>query len=163
MGGFYVNGAIIRNNFIYNPNWDLIEINRVNDVKIVNNTAWKANAARRGIRDSGGTASPSHNISVINNIIRGAVNEHPRGNNIDIRHNLFYFNDPMGIVPGEGNITFDISENFFMNAADGDFRLRESSTQAFRNGIPLHEVETDFFGTRRGTTPDLGAYQYTEH
>ncbi|MCL2710748.1 MAG: right-handed parallel beta-helix repeat-containing protein [Planctomycetaceae bacterium] len=162
VGGVYVNGAMIRNNFIYNPHWDFIEINRVNDVKMYNNTLWKANAARRGIRDSGGVTNPSHNISIINNIIRGAVNEHPHGNNIDIGHNLFYFNEPSGVVPGEGNITFDIPENFFMNAANGDFRLRESSTSAFRNGIPLPEVETDFFGIRRGATPDLGAHQFTE-
>ena len=162
VGGVYVNGAILRNNFIYNPNWDFIEINRVHNVGIYNNTLWKANAARRGIRDSGGTANPSHNISIINNIIRGAVNEHPRGTNIDIRHNLFDFNDPSGVVPGEGNLTFDIPEHFFLNAANGNFKLRESSDRAFRNGIPLTEVETDFFGTRRGSTPDLGAYQYTE-
>ena len=161
-GGFYINGAVIRNNFIYDPHWDLIEMNRVNDVKIHNNTFWKANAARRGIRDSGGTANPSHNISIINNIIRGAANEHPRGNNIDLRQNLFHINEPSGVVPGEGNIIFNISEDFFMNAAEGNFRLRESSTRAFRNGIPLSEVETDFFGTRRGLTPDLGAHQYTE-
>jgi len=159
VGGFYINGAVIRNNFIYNPNWDLIEMNRVNDVKIYNNTFWKANAARRGIRDSGGAANPSHNISVINNIVRGSVNEHPRGDNIDVRHNLFHFGEPSGVVPGEGNITFNVPENFFMNAAEGDFRLRESSTQAFRKGIPLPEVETDFFGTQRGSPPDLGAHQ----
>ena len=35
-----------------------------------------------------------------------------------------------------------------MNAAEGDFRLRETSVQAFRKGIPLVEVETDFFGTQ---------------
>ena len=163
VGGFYMNGAVIRNNFIYNPNWEFVEINRVNDIKIFNNTFWKANAARRGVRDSGGTANLSHNISLVNNIIRGAVNEHPRGNNIDIRHNLFYFNEPSGIVPGKGNITFDIPESFFMDAASGDFRLKESSTPAFGNGIPLDEVETDFFGMRRGLAPDLGAHQYSEH
>ena len=163
IGGFYVNGALIRNNFIYNANWDSVEMNRLHNVKIYNNTLWKTNAARRGIRDSGGAANPSHNISIINNIIRGTVNEHPRGNNIDIRHNLFSFNEPSGVVPGAGNIVFDVPENFFMNVSEGNFRLRESSTQAFRNGIPLIEVEGDFFGTRRGSTPDLGAHQYTEH
>jgi len=160
VGGFYINGAVIRNNFVYNPNWDLLEMNRVNDVKIYNNTFWKANAAQRGIRDSGGTAQLSHNVSIVNNIVRGAVGEHPRGNGIDMRHNLFYFNEPAGVVPGEGNITFNVRENFFMNAAEGDFRLRESSAQAFRKGIPLAEVETDFFGTRRVSPPDLGAHQY---
>jgi hypothetical protein len=162
IGGFYVNGAVIRNNFIYNAHWDSIEMNRVNGIKIYNNTFWKANAARRGIRDSGGAVNPSHNISIINNIIRGAVNEQPCGTNIDIRHNLFCFNEPSGIVPGEGNVTFDIPETFFINAAEGDFRLRASSIQAFKKGIRLDEVKTDFFDTQRGMTPDLGAQQYSE-
>ena len=160
VGGFYINGAIIRNNFVYDTAWDMIEINRVNNVKIYNNTLWRTNAAGRGIRDSGGKANPSHNISIVNNIVRGAVNEHPRGNNIDVRHNIFYFNEPSGVVPGEGNITFNVPKNFFIDAAEGDFRLQEDSTPAFRKGIPLAEVETDFFGTQRGLTPDVGAHQY---
>ena len=160
IGGFYHNRTLIRNNFICNPNHDFIEINRVNEVKIYNNTLWRDNAARRGIRDSGGAANPSHNVSIINNIVCGAVNEHPRGNNIDIRHNLFSFNDPAGVVPGEGNVTFHILESFFIDAVGGDLKLRELSTQAFRKGIPLTEVETDFFGSSRGSTPDLGAHQY---
>jgi hypothetical protein len=161
IGGFYHNRTLIRNNFICDPNQEFIEINRVNDVKIYNNTCWKSNVARRGIRDSGGAANPSHHIAIINNIVCGAVNEHPRGNNIDIRHNIFSINEPSGFVPGEGNITFKIPENFFMNIANGDLRLRETSTQAFKKGVPLPEVETDYSGTKRGNTPDVGAHQFT--
>ena len=160
VGGFYINGAVIRNNFICNSNNDLIEINRVNNAKIYNNTLWKAKASGRGICDTGNATHLSHNISIINNIICGAVTMLPRGNNIDIRYNLFSFDDPTGVVPGEGNVTFTIPESFFMNIADGDFRLSESSVKAFRKGIPLVEVETDYFGTPRGLTPDLGAHQY---
>lgn len=162
IGGFYHNRTVIRNNIIYETNNEPIEINRSNDVKIYNNTLWRSNAARRGIRDSGDATHLSHNISIINNIIRGAVNELPRGSNIDVRHNLFDFNNPSGVVQGEGNITINIAENFFMNVADGDFRLRATSIQALRKGIPLPEVATDLSGKPRGSTPDLGAYQHTE-
>ena len=161
VGGFYVNHGIVRNNIISNSYCELIELNRVNDVKIYNNTLWRANTTRRGIRDSGGAINISHNVSIINNIICGAVNELPRGNNIDIRYNIFSFNEPAGVVPGEGNITFDVLETFFMNVANGDFRLRESAAQAFKKGIPLAEAAIDFFGIPRGPTPDLGAYQCT--
>jgi len=159
-GGFYVNCAVIRNNVICNSSNELIEINRLNDVKIYNNTLWKTNVSGKGIRDSGGEKDISHYIAIINNIVCGAVNEFPCGNHIDIRHNLFSFNDPSGVVQGEGNVTLSIPGKFFVNVDSGDFRLRESSTQAFRKGIQLAEVETDFVGTPRGLTPDLGAYQY---
>ena len=162
VGGFYINGGIIRNNIICNSNCELIEINRLNNVKIYNNTVWKADISGRGIRDSGGAKQLSHNISIINNIVCGLVNELPQGNNIDIRHNIFSFNEPSGIIPGEGNTTLAIPDIFFINVANGDFRPRASSIQAFKKGIPLAEVETDFCGTPRGVTPDLGAYQHTE-
>ena len=162
VGGFYINGGIVRNNIISNSNSELMEINRLNNVKIYNNTLWRSDASRRGIRDSGGAANTCHNISIINNIVCGTVNEFPRGDNIDIRHNIFSFANPTGVVPGEGNVTYAVSEVFFRNAAKGDFRLRESSKQAFGKGIPLVEAQTDFCGTPRGTTPDLGAYQYKE-
>jgi len=163
IGGFYINRAIIRNNFVYitDRRLDILEINRTNDVKIYNNTLWRANKAGRGIRDSHSPTIPSHNISIINNIVCGSIRELPQGDNSDIRHNLFAFDDPSGVVPREGNISFNVPETFFVNAAMGDFRLKESSVQAFRKGIPLVEVETDFFGTPRGKTPDLGAHQYT--
>jgi len=158
--GFYIDGGVVRNNVVCNSNSELIEINRLNRVKFYNNTLWKADATRRGIRDTGNEKQLSHHIAIINNIVRGgAADELPRGNNIDVRHNLFFFNNPSDIAKGEGNSIFNVSENFFMNVAQGDFKLRPSSTQAFGKGIPLPEVSTDFFGTPRGSTPDLGAYQ----
>ena len=165
IGGFYMNGCIIRNNFISinDRDLDILEINRSNDVKIYNNTLWRSNPSRRGIRDSHSPSIPSHNVSIINNIVCGSVSEFPRGNNIDIRHNIFSFNDPTGVAPGEGNITFNVHERFFINAVNGDFRLRPAATQAIKKGIPLPEVKTDFFGNPRGATPDIGAHQYTEN
>ena len=162
IGGFYINGAIVRNNFVYlnNRHLDILEINRVNNVKIYNNTLWRSDVSGRGIRDSDGKTIPSHHVSIINNIISGSVSELPGGNNIDVRYNIFSTNAPSNVVPGDGNIMFDVPEAFFINAANGDFRLQESSVQAFRKGIALAEVETDYFGTPRGLTPDLGAHQY---
>ena len=163
VGGFYINGGIVRNNFVSESRGEMIEINRLNDVKFYNNTLWRTDKSLRSIRNSGGKTQLSYNLSIINNIICGAVNELPQGVSINIKHNLFSTNDPVNLVPtGEGNRVFDISENFFLNIAHGDFRLHESSVQAFRKGIPLPEVETDFFGTPRGAVPDLGAHQYVK-
>ena len=123
---------------------------------------WKGNPADRGIRDSGGArGNPSHNVTIVNNIICGAIDRLPDGKNIDIRYNIFSFNNPTGIVPGEGNITLDVPSNFFVNAAIGDLRLKERSRQALGKGIPLAEVKIDLFGTPRGINPDLGAHQLT--
>lgn len=68
-----------------------------------------------------------------------------------------YSNVEDGVVPGTGNMS---SNPLFVNAAKDNYRLQGGSP-CIDKGTPFG-VSTDLEGNARDTTPDLGAYEFTE-
>jgi hypothetical protein len=138
-GQEHIRDSLIRNNIIV-PGPDAgIELWWAENVRIYNNTIWRADASGPGLR-GGMEAWPIKQIVVTNNLVRGS-NQLAGG--VTLHNNLF--GPIMGLNIG--------------NEA-GIFHLSGRVDEAVDRGIPLAEASDDFTGHPRKNTPDIGACEF---
>jgi hypothetical protein len=102
-------------------------------------------------------------VQLLNNIIYGRITdeiqffEKQEGNlNFSFSHNLF--RSSISVLSENNSIRNQDPE--FVEVNDADFRLQENSP-AIDDALPTN-ISTDIQGTNRGTSPDIGAYEYVE-
>lgn len=74
-------------------------------------------------------------------------------------HNLYYSpgnSDPIGIAPGKGDI---VADPLFINAANGNFRLRKNSPAINRGYKTNYKTDLDGRPVAEKGLPDIGAFE----
>jgi hypothetical protein len=135
-GMLHVYDSVCRNNFIVaGPNAG-IELAWVDGVRVYNNTIWREDVKGRGIR----CIAPVHKVDMANNLVRGALL-------------------PAGGETLRNNVTGPM-DDWFIDPAAGNLRLRRSVPEAVDRGLALAEVTEDIDGELRDGKSDLGASEY---
>jgi hypothetical protein len=135
-GQEHVQGSIIRNNIIV-PGPDAgIELWWADDIRVYNNTIWRADAAGPGMR-GGMDDWKIKRIDVANNLVRGV---NLLEGEVTLRNNLFG----------------DLSGHELALLAGGP-QLRGIVPEAIGRGLPLKEVPDDYRGRAREKTTNIGA------
>jgi hypothetical protein len=130
---------VIRNNIIV-PGPDTgIELWWAENVRICNNTIWRADAAGRGLR-GGMDEWPIKRIVVSNNLVRGT-------------------NELSGDVTAQNNLFGELT-GIQVGLEAGVFQLSGCVEAAVDRGIPLPDVTDDFSGRPRQRRTDLGACEF---
>jgi len=147
-------GGIIRNNFILCGSFLGLELCNTKDMKVYNNTVYTPNASyfrTLHIYDEPGEGLTT-NLDIVNNIIRGKILDNSTGD------------WSKAAVIAMGNIVDDagtqVTSDWFVNVATGDFHLTANATDATDQGTVLPDVTDDFDKEARGAQPDLGADEY---
>ena len=133
----YVQGGLIRNNFIAGGADCGIELWHVRDIKILNNTIWRPEQHwNRGIRVGTGAID----TLIVNNLVHGEIRL--EGGQADLKHNL------TGRMP-----------DYFIDAAPGNLASTARATATIEQGIAQSEVPEDIRSRPRVGPPDLGAWE----
>jgi hypothetical protein len=135
-GMLHVYDSICRNNFIVAGRDAGIELAWVDGVKVYNNTVWRHDLRGRGIR----SIEKIQHVDIANNLVRGAMSL--TGTEI-ARNNL---SGPM--------------EDWFIDPAAGNLRLRNAVAEVVDRGLVLPEISEDIDGRPRGQRPDIGASEF---
>ena len=134
MGGgasTHVTNAVVRNNAIV-PGPDAgIELARVRNSYVYNNTIWRSDSSGRGIR----SIVDFTNVEIFNNLVRGVVTN-PSG--IFVHHNL------------SENL---VHSGLFESVSGLDFRLSSEGASVAKDQGIVHETEPVY--------DDIGPRQYT--
>ena len=136
-GMLHVYDSICRNNAVIAGPDAGIELAWVDGVKVYNNTVWRQDLKGRAIR----CIEKIHNVDIANNLVRGAL---ILAGGETARNNL--------IGPLDG---------WFVDPAAGNLRLIPGAAEAIDQGLELAEIVDDIDGRPRGTSPDIGASEYT--
>jgi hypothetical protein len=134
-GTVHVTDAIVRNNRILTGTDAGIEVARVSDVRLYNNTIWREDPGGRGIRFieliDGSVAS--------NNLVRGSI----------------------ALIDGatESNNLTGSLDGYFVDPEGFDLDLTSAAIDAIDHAIVLADVTDDFHGAARGAMPDIGSHE----
>lgn len=155
----YRGRTLIADNITYKNGGGGIHTFQSENIDIVYNTSYLNNQSPE-IAYGQISVNDSNNINVLNNILyseRGKpINGRWGGSNIRFDYNL-NANSSSISASGPSDI---IADSQFMNASDGDFRLKWASP-AINSGMKFNSVKTDFLGDPRvkGSRSDRGAYE----
>ncbi len=150
-------GGIIRNNTILRGDYIGLELCTTKDLKVYNNTVYSADAGyfrTLHILDDSGEG-PTTNLDMQNNIIRGRILD-----------NTVAGGWTAAAVAAMGNIVDTngtvVLPSWFVDAAGGDFHLRELATPAINAAAVLADVPEDMDRGPRpyGDFPDMGADEF---
>ena len=179
-----VTDSVFRNNLLYNNHAGGFAVFQENGAvcsqnnKYYNNTVVQADDGRWAfnIAQAGCTGNKIfNNILYINSEWRGAITipTHPLAgfeSNYNVVVNRFSSDDDQTIIDlaawralgYDANSLLASPEELFVNAAGGDYRLKETAP-AVDAGTCLAEVTVDLAGTARpyGAGCDIGAYEYS--
>ena len=134
----YVDGSVIRNNFIAGGPDCGIELWYAEHIKVCNNSIWRPERNwSRGIRIGTGT---SH-TEIVNNLVHGEIRFD--GGQAQLRQNL------------AGRL-----EGYFVDPTSGNLALTQAATGAIDKGASLPGVTEDIRRRVRDGLVDLGAWEF---
>jgi hypothetical protein len=138
--GNHVTNSICRNNFVASDKYDAaIEVAGVDNVKIYNNSVWKADrTGSRGVR----FIAYHTNVDFRNNLVHGR---------------LIFDRGEDGVTQGS-NVVDDLA-GYFEDASSGDLHLTAQATDALAKGESLSDVTEDWDRETRTGDMDIGADQ----
>ena len=159
--------AIVRNNIFYNVRADEIAMSNSDGIYIYNNTMIKdptdtniTFTYSRGIRNSYGN---SRNVVIMNNFTNNLADMYNDTSGENLSKEKFFEKWNIVIKNNLVKGQFDYNK-YFVNAANAtkphDLKLVKAAVNAIDKGIPLTDVEKDFFGNARKKTPDIGAHEF---
>jgi parallel beta-helix repeat protein len=179
--GGAINGVVIRNNRLHNNNTITTGTSGVgglvvgsdgppiSNVQIYNNIFYNNNTVGAGL-SPGMDIDDVQGALVANNTSYGNKNWgfiiRATATNTILRNNIAY-NNGEGPIIDFSTSTFKsnnlVANPFFANVAAGDFHLTSASIEAINKALPLSFFTTDFAGTTRGTSWDIGAYEFVSN
>ncbi len=168
--GSYLGRTLVQSNLCYDNGGSGIHTVKANRVDIINNTAY-LNSASKSLEYAQIFSYASDDVRIINNILVApiadvaagekpeAVNKnHGKNTNLIFSHNL-YFGGNIAPDLGTGD---QIGDPLFVNPSRdskvADFQLKPGSPALKRGRFEPFSPFLDRDGTRRGATPNLGAY-----
>ena len=144
---YYVDGGIIRNNFISEPVSHGIEIAHTNNIKIYHNTIYRSDETGRGISETSMSGEKlSKGLIIANNIVRGKISVQAC-DAVNIKNNMTYKTDK-------------IDPEYFTDITTGNLRLTAKSAGHINKAALLPEVPEDIDGKSRRLQTCVGAYEY---
>ncbi|MGZ3783864.1 MAG: right-handed parallel beta-helix repeat-containing protein [Bdellovibrio sp.] len=154
----------IINNFLYNVDlgafyWTLVPGSGLNNVLIANNTIVDGNL----YTGSGGSWNiVNSNSQIRNNIILGKNSSVPSANGITFSNNNWAVTPSAAYSPtnvgGDPQIA-RTGATTAGNLTSSYFKVLGTSP-VINAAMPLTNVSTDFFGTSRSNSPDIGGYEF---
>ncbi|MGZ3825357.1 MAG: right-handed parallel beta-helix repeat-containing protein [Bdellovibrio sp.] len=158
-------GNTIINNFFFNArfdvfSWTLVNNSGLRNVIIANNTTVDGDLVIGG----GGNPAIIHSNSQIrNNIVTGRNNNIVTNNGLTFSNNNWSVNPPSAAASAS-NVIADPQIARTGTTTPGTltasyFKVLASSP-VINSAMPLSIVPTDFFNVARGTSPDIGGYEF---
>ena len=137
---WYVDGGIVRNNFIVRGAGIGLEICFTRNLDVFNNTMYGSSTYFRAVQVYGANTT---GLELKYNILRGAI----------LANGVAY--------TSVGNLTGGAAaDSWFVDPAGGNLRLTEAATLAINHGASLPQVIADWDGLTRDAQPDIGADEF---